>query len=73
MDKRRVNVGDTVLMILPYSEVCMHLKIAGQARQVQLLHGAAQIYSEDGTPFSFPVGCGEAGFHYDDLGWYYVN
>lgn len=55
------HVGETVTVELPYSEVCCHMRVAGQVRQVQVLAGGAQILNEDGSPFSFPVTHGEAG------------
>jgi hypothetical protein len=63
-----VQPGDTVRVELPYSEVCMHMQVAGQARLVQVTDGRypmAQILNEDGRVFSFPVGLGEAGFYQD--------
>lgn len=54
---------------LPYSEVCMHMKIAGKPALVKLLpHNMAQVYI-DGKPFSAPITRGEAGVRYgsDDL------
>lgn len=46
---------------LPYSEVCMHMRIAGREAEVELLpNGMAQVYL-DGRPFSAPITCGEAG------------
>lgn len=72
MEKRRVDQGDIIRVTLPYSEVCMHMKVAGQSRLVELLSdNAAQIYADDGVKtFSFPVLPGEAGLYRDDLGWY---
>ena len=56
---------------LPYSEVCIHMQLAGQERWVvpcwrrsDLLQRPilmAQILNEDGSNFSFPVCAGEAG------------
>jgi hypothetical protein len=47
---------------LPYSEVCMHMQVAGQLRPVLPCgQGMAWILNEDGSTFSFPVTRGEAG------------
>lgn len=50
------------LIDLPYSEVCMHLRLAGRLRWVAPVdHGMAQIYDEHGRPFSAPILRSEAG------------
>lgn len=50
---------------LPHSEVCMHMRIAGQEASVIMLeNGMAQIVL-DGKKFSAPVTRGEAGVPYD--------
>lgn len=65
--------GDTVEKVLPYSEVCMHLRVAGKRLKVRLgLNGrTAQIYDADGKPYSFPVLAGEAGLHDNYDGTFY--
>lgn len=51
------------LLELPYSEVCMHMKIAGKTMWVEPVgSNAAQLYDEFGRPFSFPITKGEAGW-----------
>ncbi|WP_326827449.1 hypothetical protein [Streptomyces sp. NBC_01751] len=55
-------VGETVAVRLPWSEVCMHMRVAGEIRPVLLKEHGAQILNEDGSNFSFPVTFGEAGF-----------
>lgn len=67
---RRVKPGDVVNIRLPYSEVCMHLKVAGRLRPVEVLPDGAQIMNWDGTNFSFPVNHGEAGIFNDGQGLY---
>ncbi len=52
---------NTVRVKLPHSEVAMHMQLAGRDRWVAASGRAAQIYSDDGQPFSFPVLLGEAG------------
>lgn len=67
-------VGDKVQQELPYSEVCMHLGVAGEVRPCELLdRGMVQIWDADGIlPFSFAITAGEAGFYNsgDERGWY---
>lgn len=70
-EKLYVAPGDRVSVILPYSEVCMHLRVAGQRMTVELLpSGGAQLIGRDGRPFSIPIGDGEAGFYRDNGGAY---
>lgn len=46
---------------LPYSEVCMHMRVAGTLMFVEPLpRNMAQLYSLFGDPFSFPITRGEA-------------
>ena len=49
---------------MPWSEVCMHMKIAGKTMWVaDAGHGMAQLYEPDtGQAFSFPITHGEAGW-----------
>lgn len=54
---------------LPFSEVCMHMRVAGRLMLVRPLpDGMAQILNEDGSPFSAPVTRAEAGLPYEDRG-----
>jgi hypothetical protein len=66
----RVAPGDVVTVELPHSEVCMHMQVAGKVMQVEVLERGAQILTDRGTPFSFPIGHGEAGFYTDAAGLY---
>lgn len=66
----RVKPGDVVWLKLPWSEACMHLRVAGQVRDVRVLADGAQILNDDGTPYSFPVTHGEAGIYSDADGLY---
>jgi hypothetical protein len=56
----RRRVGDVVWAVLPYSEVCMHMEVAGQAWWVRVLGDMAEILRPDGTRHSL-VTHGEAG------------
>lgn len=67
---KRVKPGEVVNVMLPYSEVCMHLKVAGRTRPVEVLPDGAQILNWDGTNYSFPVTHGEAGIYKDADGLY---
>lgn len=55
---------DAVRVVLPHSEVCMHMRLAGKTRWAAPV-GAhmAQIYSDDGSRFSAPITLGEAGLN----------
>jgi hypothetical protein len=71
----RLAPGDTVRVELPYSEVCLHMKIAGAVHDVELLRGGsglgmAQVLDHDGRPYSFPITQGEAGIYMDRRGFY---
>lgn len=47
---------------LPYSEVCMHMRVAGKTMWVGPFgHNMAQIFSDNGAQFSSPITRGEAG------------
>ena len=54
-----VKVGDVVRVRLLYSEVCMHMRVAGKPMNVQIVGDgtstAAQLLRDDGTPFSMLV------------------
>lgn len=66
----RVKPGDVVRVQLPWSEACMHLRVADAVRDVRILETGAQILNADGTPYSFPVTHGEAGIYRDAQGLY---
>lgn len=75
--RRYVDVGETVAVELPFSEVCMHMRVAGKVMDVRLqaaryMNGepapgspVAQILNANGGEFSFPILYGEAGFYAD--------
>jgi len=68
--KKYVKAGDIVEIVLPYSEVCMHLGLAGLGQKVQILSDGVQILTVDGNNFSFPITYGEAGIYSDSEGHY---
>lgn len=58
-----------MLNTMPYSEVCMHMGIAGK-RMAVTFHGPGmvQVREEDGRPVGAPITLGEAGFRRDENG-----
>jgi hypothetical protein len=51
-----------MLVTLPHSEVCMHMRVAGARMFVALTEGdMAQLYTLEGVKFSSPITRGEAG------------
>lgn len=68
----QIQVGEKGKKQMPYSEVCMHLGVAGQKLEFQLLtNRSVQLFREDGSFLSFPILPGEAGLYQDDTGFYY--
>jgi hypothetical protein len=47
---------------LPYSEVCVHMHVAGKVMFGELDGCMVQLIDDDGRPFSFPITKGEAGW-----------
>ena len=67
--------GEFVELTVGYSEVCMHMRVAGQRMTAQLLdsrYPAVQLY-QDGRPFSSPITPGEAGLYCDEHGRFYTR
>ena len=65
-----IQPGETALMELPFSEVNMHMGVAGREMNVRLVAAdtrdgrlvyAAQIVREDGSNYTAPISIGEAG------------
>lgn len=74
MPNRRIfpDPGERVHVELPFSEVCMHLRIAGRILPVEWLgNGTVQVYDGDDRKLSFPILASEAGFHFNSQvgGW----
>jgi hypothetical protein len=68
-----IDPNQELVLELPYSEVCMHLRVAGTRMRARLLSdGMVQLLDPDGHQFSFPITAGEAGLHYDHDGWHSV-
>ena len=54
--------ADAIRVELPYSEVCMHMRVAGKRMWVRPVgEHMAQLLNDDGSHFSIPVTRGEAG------------
>jgi hypothetical protein len=69
--KRPIHPNQETILELPYSEVCMHLRVAGTRRRARLQpDGMVQLLDPDGRDFSFPITAAEAGLHHDQDGWY---
>lgn len=50
------------ITVLPYSEVCMFMGVAGRPMLTWPVgHNMCQLYTLNGKPFSFPITMGEAG------------
>jgi len=69
--KTYVDTGDTIFQDMPYSEVCMHMRVAGHAMFIKVVAGplgitSAQLYDLQGNIFSAPITMGEAGFYFDE-------
>src|SRR5947209_19955610 len=75
-DRAYLQAGEVVRVRLPYSEVCMHMRVAGKPMNVQIVGDGtstvAQLLRDNGSPFSFPILLGEAGIHTDGAGRHYV-
>jgi hypothetical protein len=54
---------DPMVVTMPYSEVCMHMRVAGKQMIVERRGYMAQLYTLAGNKFSFPITDGEAGIH----------
>jgi hypothetical protein len=68
-----IDPGQELVLQLPYSEVCMYLRVAGTRMRARLLaDGMVQLLDPDGHQFSFPITAGEAGLVHDHDGWHRV-
>jgi hypothetical protein len=68
--KRPIHPNQETILELPYSEVCLHLRVAGTRMPARLqTDGMVQLLDVDGRDFSFPITAAEAGLHHDQDGW----
>jgi hypothetical protein len=71
--KQRIYPNQELILELPYSEVCMHLRVAGTRMRARLVaDGMVQLLDADGCEFSFPITAAEAGLDHDHDGWHSV-
>ena len=69
---KRIKPGEWGRALMPHSEVCMHMQIAGKVMPFHFVsERCVQLLNEDGTMFSFPILTGEAGIFQDVQGYYY--
>lgn len=57
--------GETHRITLPWSEVCLHMKVNDKTMSAKLAADGrtVQLFRDDNTPFSYPVLRGEAGIY----------
>ena len=70
----RLLPGMRVTLLLPYSEVCMHMRVADHLAEAELTNSeypGIQLYTKDGHQFSGSITTGEAGVYRDDQGFYF--
>lgn len=69
MGKRLIRPNEEFTTTLPFSEVCMHLRVAGTPMRARLEpNRMVQLLGPDGSEFSIPITDSEAGLHTDDQG-----
>lgn len=75
-NKIDLRIGDRWLATMPYSEVCMHMKIAGTKMLCEFTNTPyspmVQLHSRDGRVFSAPISTGEAGVYHDKSNGFYT-
>ena len=55
---------------LPASEACMQMRVSGRVMWVEPLEQhMAQLWTDEGKRFSFPITAGEAGLHLPNSWW----
>ena len=69
----RIEPGAYGRSVMPHSEVCMHMQVAGKVMRFHFVsERCVQLLKDlDETNFSFPILAGEAGIFHDDRGFYY--
>ena len=72
MEKHYVEVGRAYMLTLPWSEVCMHMKVADKSMTAEILPTGVQLLNPDGSRFSAPITHGEAGLYRDETGLYFL-
>ncbi len=73
-----INVGQRGRKLMPHSEVCMSMQVAGKYMDFEVLDGSVQLFvTNDKTErftehFSAPILLGEAGVKREGKGFYYL-
>jgi hypothetical protein len=71
--KQQLHPNQETILQLPYSEVCLHLGVAGTRMRARLQpDGMVQLLDPDGRDVSFPITAAEAGLDHDQDGWFSV-
>lgn len=70
--KQYVRPGDLVMLEMPFTEVCMHLGVAGKVMTVLVTEEGAQLLDEKRKPVSFPITLSEAGIYTESGDLHYV-
>ncbi|MGW3867286.1 hypothetical protein ACWEDZ_38390, partial [Streptomyces sp. NPDC005047] len=60
MERMGLEIGDRFTATMPWSEVCVHMRVADKVMEVEVLPGGAQLH-QDGRKFSSPITWGAAG------------
>lgn len=68
--KRYIGIGERLVVELPFSEVNMYMRVAGERMEVALVNWLMVQIFKDGRPFSAPITYGEAGIFKDENGYY---
>ena len=72
----RIHPGERGRKLMPHSEVCCHMRVAGKEMNFELLdkeYPSVQLFRDNGDYFSGPITYGEAGIFRDDNGFYYYK
>lgn len=70
MRKVYVQPGEHRYQVMPFSEVCMHMRVAGKRMNCEVRESSVQLLTEDDRNWSIPITLGEAGFYTDEGGIY---
>ncbi len=73
-NRKTLKPGERVEILLPYSEVCMHMQVSDHRAMAELTKSqwpGIQLYKRDGTAYSGSITTGEAGVKHDDDGYYF--
>jgi hypothetical protein len=72
--RRLIRPAEDFIAELPYSEVCMHLRVAGTQMRARLEpNRMVQLLQPDGAEFSFPITAAEAGLDTDERGAWLIT